>query len=166
MELFDQKFKANKGWYVIQCLLAMVSVLVVLIVLKTISSAAIIASLGASAFIVFTLPKTEASRPKVMIGAYIIGVAIGTGCYWLAQLVPVTGTVAKEYVTIAFAAAAVGSAIFLMTVTNTEHAPATGIALGLVIQEWHWAAVAVVLVGCAGLCLAKWLLRSWLKNLA
>jgi len=166
MGLVDSKFRGQEAHYVGQCLLAALSVLAVLIILDAITNAAIVASMGATAFIIFALPESAASRPKVVLGGYLIGLAVGAGCYGLAQLAVTDHAAVTKLLGIACAAFAVGLTIFLMTVTNTEHAPAAGVALGLVIQQCNWRVIAVVLVGAVVLCLAKRALRSWLKNLA
>jgi CBS-domain-containing membrane protein len=165
VELLDRKFKRHKLRYVGQCSLATLAVLVVLTILDAISNAAVIASLGASAFIVFALPHSRASRARVVIGGYVIGAAIGTGCYWLARTQGAEHPLAIKYITIASAATAVGLAIFLMTITDTEHPPAAGVALGLTLQEWSYLSVVVVLVGIVVLSLSKRALREWLKDL-
>ncbi len=60
---------------------------------------------------------------------------------------------------IVFGAIAVGIAIFIMTITNTEHAPAAGIALGLVINEWNY--FTIILIFCAIVWMAS--VRKFLK---
>jgi CBS-domain-containing membrane protein len=59
----------------------------------------------------------------------------------------------------------VGLAIFVMVLTNTEHPPAAGVALGLVLGECSILTVTVVLVGIVLLSLIKRVLRPVLKNL-
>ena len=165
MELLDKKFKAHKKQFVLQCLLATVSVLVILIVLEAITSAAILAALGASACVVFAIPESESSKPKVILGGYLIGVMVGTACHWPAQLEATGHPVMDKYLSLVCIAGAVGMTIFLMTITNTEHPPAVGVALGLAAGRWNWQTIAVVLIGVIALCIAKRLLRSWLRNL-
>ncbi len=46
---------------------------------------------------------------------------------------------------IIFGSIAVGVSIFIMAVTNTEHAPAAGIALGLVINRWELLTIIFIL---------------------
>ena len=165
MEWFDRKFARRKKQYVLQCLLATLTVLIVLLLLESIASAAVIAALGATGFIVFVSPKARSSRPRVIVGGYVIGTVIGVLCHWPAQLQLAEHPVLNRYVALACVAVAVGLAVFLMTVTNTEHPPAVGIALGLVIGPWRIETVVVVLTGAVVLCLARWLLRRRLENL-
>ena len=166
MRLLDDKFAQYPRRFVYQSALAALAVLIVLVLLDTIHNGAVIAALGATAFIVFALPKTEASRARVVIPGYAIGAVVGSACRWLAALDMTGHPIAEKYITIVLAALAVGLAIFLMTITNTEHAPAAGVALGMVIGRWSITTVGVVMVGAAALCAAKAVLGRWLKNLA
>ncbi len=166
MALFDTKFKHNKTRYMLQCLLATVSVLLMLLALDGMSNAAIIAALGSSSFIVFAMPQAQASRPRFLIGGYVVGVAVGSGCYWLAQIPwPDALSPAYAYANVAFGSMAVGLAIFVMVLTNTEHPPAAGVALGLVLGEWSPMTISVILVGITALSILRLLLKPILKNL-
>ena len=165
MHIFDRKFTQNKFWYLLQCLLATVSVLLVLLALDTISNTAITAALGASCFIVFTMPHAQLSRPRFLIGGYVVGLGAGTLCYFLSQLNWPASLFAMEQSHLVFGALAVGLAIFVMVITNTEHPPAAGLALGLVLGKWTPVAIVVVLAGIVALSVLKYLLKSVLKNL-
>ena len=164
MKLFDAKLAGNKGRYVGQCLLATASAMVVLLVLDVMSNAAIIASLGASCFIAFTMPHGAISSPRYLIGGYVVGLAVGTGCYWLGQA-PWLQPWFPSYHHVIFGALAIGLATFIMVVTNTEHPPAAGVALGLVLQEWSPLTVVVVFVGIVLLWTIKRLLKPLLVDL-
>jgi CBS-domain-containing membrane protein len=165
MQFLDRKFKDQKGQFLLQCLLATISVLVVLIILEAIASAAIVAALGATAFIVFAIPKARSAGAKVIIGGYVVGTVLGTIWHWPAQLRPTGNPVTDRYLALACGAVAVGLAILVMAITNTEHPPAVGVALGLAIGEWRYQTVVVIMLGVIGLCVAKWVLREWLKDL-
>lgn len=161
----DQQFRRHRARYVLQCSLATVSVMGVLVILDAITNAAVIASLGASSFIAFTMPETRSSQARFMVGGYLVGIAAGTSCYGLSLLVAAEPGPFNHYLYAFFGAMSVGLAIFLMVVTNTEHPPAAGVALGLVLNEWSILTITVVLVGIVALSLLKWALRPVLKNL-
>jgi CBS-domain-containing membrane protein len=147
MNIIDKKLKKNLARYVFQCGLATGTILLILIFLDILTHTAIIATLGATAFIVFTMPRAYASGPRPLFGGYLIGICIGILCSLLADSilrVPVIITQITAY--ILFGALSVGIAIFLMTITNTEHAPAAGMALGLVINEWDLLTIAFIVV--------------------
>lgn len=165
MIIFDTKFTRDKFWYLLQCLLATVSVLLVLVALDTISNTAITASLGASCFIAFTMPHAKVSRPRFLIGGYVVGIAAGTFCYFLSQLNCLDAIVAMEQSRLVFGALAVGLAIFVMVITNTEHPPAAGLALGLVLGKWTSLAIVIILLGIMALALLKHLIKPILKSL-
>ena len=52
-----------------------------------------------------------------------------------------------------------------MAITNTEHPPAAGTALGIVIQGWSYSTLLVIIITISLLSLTKYLLKSWLKDL-
>jgi CBS-domain-containing membrane protein len=66
---------------------------------------------------------------------------------------------------IVFGALAVGLAIFVMVITDTEHPPAAGLALGLVLDEYNHMTAVVALVGIVSLSVMKAVLKPVLKNL-
>ncbi len=168
MPLFDRKFRANKLRYCLQTGLAGLAMLIILAYLKSISNAAVIASLGASTFIVFVLPQTQSSRARFLIGGYVVGIVVGSGCYWLSRIVQLPDQIGlvTEIPAVVFGAAAVALATFLMVVTNTEHPPAAGVALGFVLlEQWHWSVPVAVLIGIVVLSLVKHVLRNSLHNL-
>ena len=59
----------------------------------------------------------------------------------------------------------VGISILIMVVTDTEHPPAAGTALGLVITDWTVATVLFVILGALTLSTIHMLLRPRLQNL-
>lgn len=163
MRIFDSRFSRNRSRYVFQCALATCCVLVVLGLLDVVSDTVVIASLGASSFLVFAVPDGNVSRARYLLGGYVLGCAAGTGCYWLAQWVPLVN-LPIESVTV-YGALAVGLTMFLMVITNTEHPPAAGVALGLVVQQWCWGTVLVAIAGVLSLLALRALLRPVLIRL-
>ncbi len=164
--LIDAKFRTNKARYILQCALATVSSLLILFGLNVMSHAAVVASLGATSFIVFTAPHKNVSRPRYLVGGYVIGLVVGSFCHWVSQW-PWLAQFAfiADHTYVIFGAMAVGLAIFMMVVTNTEHPPAAGVAMGLVFGEWQAMTVLVVLVGIVALVVIKRLLKPVLIDL-
>ena len=67
---------------------------------------------------------------------------------------------------VVFGAGAVALATFTMVITDSEHPPAASLALGLVLMdEWRWLTLAVVLAGVVVLAAVKQALRPVLRNL-
>jgi CBS domain-containing membrane protein len=62
-------------------------------------------------------------------------------------------------------AAAVGSAMLMMAATNTEHPPAAGTALGVVIAGFSWRLALGVAVGAVVLAIIHTVLRPVLRDL-
>lgn len=160
MRFFDKKFRKNVHRYIFQCILATLTIFAVLVFLNVLTETAIIAALGASAFIVFTMPNTYSSDPRRLIGGYIVGIIVGILCNYISFIEDLSNLfITQKMALIIFGAIAVGIAIFIMTITNTEHAPAAGIALGLVINEWNY--FTIILIFCAIVWMAG--VRRFLK---
>ena len=166
VKVIDDKFKAYKVRYVLQCALATCAVLIVLLILDAMSHTTIIAALGASAFIAFAMPGARASRPRFLIGGYLFGIIAGVLCYYLSVWLPLARwSIGPEFSNALFGAMSVGLATFLMVITNTEHPPAAGLALGFVLNKWDYFTVIVVIVGIVSLSIAKTLLKPLLVDL-
>ena len=166
MELLDRGFSRNKVRYILQCLLATISAMAVLSILDLMANVVVIASLGASCFIAFCVPHRPASRPRFLIGGYIVGIAVGTACSWLSHLAwPGPLSTLHAHSDVVFGGLAIGSAMFLMVITNTEHPPAASLALGLVLAEWRPETVLVAMVEIVMLCILKKLLKPVLIDL-
>ncbi|MFQ5963426.1 MAG: HPP family protein [Candidatus Scalinduaceae bacterium] len=166
MKVFDENFRSNKLRYILQCILATLSISVILLLFDTMTNAIIIAALGSSAFVTFTMPKAQVSRPRFMIGGYIVGIVVGLVCYYLSTMPLLTNiSIIQETSRVVFGALAVGLAIFVMVITDTEHPPAAGLALALILNEWNYMAIVVTMVGIISLSVIKTMLRSILENL-
>ncbi len=63
--------------YALQCSLATVVVLILLVALDAVTQTVLIAALGASTFIAFAVPRSLVSSPRCMIGGYLIGIIAG-----------------------------------------------------------------------------------------
>ena len=115
--------------YVFQSLLATASLFCVLIFLER-GSEVIVASLGATAFVVFALPNSLTAQPRNVIGGHIVGLVCGFVGYWLLNVLPNPEQFIAEA---GIHALAVGLSIFVMVTIDTEHPPAAGTALGAAI---------------------------------
>ena len=63
------------------------------------------------------------------------------------------------------AAMSVGIGIIVMVVTNTEHPPAAGTSLGLIIHSFDWTSIVFVIASVVLLSVIRMLLRSRMINL-
>ncbi|MBU0574002.1 MAG: HPP family protein [Candidatus Margulisbacteria bacterium] len=150
--------KFTRDWknYVVQSLMATLSVFFVMLAL-TWQDAVIIASLGATAFVVFAMPNNVSARTRNVIGGHLVGLTCGS----LAALIPHATDLGASLVY----SLAVGSSIFIMVVTDTEHPPASGTALGFAMMGFNlYAGLAVI---SASICLSffHFIFRPYLKEL-
>lgn len=150
--------------YGLQCGLAGVGVLILLLVLDAVTQTVLIASLGASAFIAFAVPRSLHSGPRHLIGGYVVGIISGVAMSSVYSLFTLHGAW-DHAVMIIFGALAISFAMFAMVVTRTEHPPAAALALGLVLNEWDLATLLVVLVGVIGLSIIKQIVTPMLVDL-
>ncbi len=144
----------------------MVAIFLTLTLLDAFEQTVLIAALGATSFIVFTMPRRERARPRYLVGGYVVGTLTGCAFSFLntasTNLSPALLGIDQS---IAFAAIATGIAMFIMVITDTEHPPAAGLALGFVLNEWDLLTVAVVLLGILTICGIKELCKSSLMDL-
>ncbi len=143
--------------YLWQSACATAAILVVLMVLS-LERAVVISSIGATTFIVFMKPTNPFASPRSIIGGHLVGVLVGSAFALIPRSTPWVATVV--------CALAVGSALLLMAVTDTEHPPAAGTALSVVMAggTW-WVAVLAVLTSAVLLSVFHRLLRPYLRDL-
>jgi CBS-domain-containing membrane protein len=151
-----EEFKRYWKNYVFQCLLATFVVFIVLLALS-LKNAVIIASIGATAFIIFAMPGMVTAKPRNVIGGHAAGLIIGSLCF----LIP--------HSTVFYAALsyslAVGLAIFIMVVIDTEHPPAAATALGFAISGFSLKTAIALVLSIVVLSLVHYFFRQHLKDL-
>ena len=161
---FDKKFYQNKGKYITQCVFTTVAILMTLLALNVMPNAVVLAAIGATTFIVFSLPHKESSRTRYIVGGYIIGILVGSLCHVFEHnLFP--HHYLHSYYDEIFGAIAVGLSMFFMVILNLEHPPAAGIALGMVLYSWSLTAVAVTIFAISILLYLRYLMRDSLIDL-
>ena len=151
-----EEFRRYWKNYVFQCLLATFVIFIVLLVLS-LKNAVIVASIGATAFIIFAMPGMATAKPRNVIGGHMTGVIIGSICC----LIP--------HSTVFYAALsysiAVGLAIFIMVVMDTEHPPAAATALGFAISGFSLKTAIAFVSSIVVLSLVHYFFRRHLKDL-
>ncbi len=153
----------SRPWtnYFLQSFLAMVALFIVLATLS-LQHIVIVASIGASAFIVFTMPGNSTAKPRNVIGGHLIGFTTGSLCWFACKLCPCQ---LEPLVKLAMYSIAVGLSILLMVITGTEHPPASGTALATVISGFSFKILVALIVSTCILSLIRHILRSYLKDL-
>ena len=156
--LFRIRSRFMKLWksYLYQSSLAGAVVAIVLFILH-INQAVVVASIGATAFIVFTMPKLSTAHPRRVVGGHIIGLACGS----VMALIP-HSTVP---ISVIVYSVTVGLSIFLMVASDFEHPPASGTALGVAISGFSLNVALAVIASSILLALAHHLLKRNLKDL-
>jgi len=165
LNLQDRLRRENLNRYFLQCGLASAVVVILLLVLDALTQTVLIAALGASTFIAFAVPRSLHSDPRHMIGGYVVG--IGAGCLMSLPHAAIDfgdPSVAHAFL-IVFGALATGLAMLVMVLTKTEHPPAAALALGLVLNEWDFLTLVVVLAGVIALSICKRLVLPMLMDL-
>ena len=151
-----KRFKTLWKNYVYQSLLAVIIVAVVLFFL-TVENAVVVASIGATAFIIFSMPRSASANPRRVIGGHTIGLITGS----MVSFVPHSTT----FLSIIVFSLAVGLSMFLMVSLDFEHPPASGTALGVALTGVTSSVALAVLTSSIVLALAHRFLGSHLKSL-
>ena len=165
MRLFDQKFRSRAPQYVFQCVLATLSLVIILLAQDAVLRAAIVVAVASTAFIVFVVPHTPTASTRKVVGGHVVAVCLGSVATAVLRGVGIDSFDGDRYIFYVAAAVAVGLSIFVMVVTDTEHAPAAGTALGLVIPGWSLSAVVLIIVGAVALSAVRIVLGPRLVNL-
>jgi CBS-domain-containing membrane protein len=164
MDFHNQFRLHNLKRYSLQCGLAGLGVLLLLLILDAVTQTVLIASLGASAFIAFAVPRSLHSDPRHLVGGYVIGLIAGVAMSSLYGLFSLQGAW-DHAVMIVFGALAISLTMFAMVVARAEHPPAAALALGLVLNEWNFLTLVVVLVGVIGLSIIKQIVTPILMDI-
>jgi len=164
--ILDQYIHSKWAHYIAQCSLASLSLILILIIGDTILRAAIVVGVASSAFTVFVIPDSVAATPRKVIGGHVVAGMVGALISYALQL-PGLDIYASQtnYIVDIAAATSVGIGIFFMVVTNTEHPPAAGTSLGLVIYGFDWTSVVFILGSALLLSAVRIVLRPRMINL-
>ena len=153
---YVQELKSHWKEYSLQSLLCVLVLFIAFMVLRF-EHAVIIASIGATAFIVFSMPDSVTAKPRNVVGGHLVGLALGT----VSTLVPQPDLI---YSAIVYSVA-VGATMFIMVVSDTEHPPAAGTALGIAISGYSLNAAIAVITGAVLMSVAHHFLKPYLKYL-
>ena len=143
--------------YVFQSALAAAAIFLVLLVLSLQEAAVVVASIGATAFIVFAMPNSITAQPRNVIGGHFVGMMSGALFASLAHPLALKSIVMFPL--------AVGLSVFVMVVTDTEHPPASGTALGVAMTGLSLDVALAVATSAVVLSLIHHLLGAHLRDL-
>jgi len=145
MRWIDEGFRKDPGHYVLQTLLAFAVIVVIAWVMLQLTSEIVTAALGATAFIVFAMPKHDTAGTRHVIGGHALCIGIGVLFSVLVRYESLTRVPQALFI-----ALVVSLAIFAMVVTDTEYPPAAANALAFAIAPTNplIALAALGVVGC------------------
>lgn len=147
-------FKRHWPNYLIQSAVATVAFAIILIAHP---NQTIIASLAATTFIIFAMPGIITAQSRRVIGGYLVGLICGTLCYFIPHNSPATKVYVFSFV--------VGLSMFIMVITDTEHPPAAGTALGIAYNGISFQSGFIVMVNVIILSLIYTQFRKYLRDL-
>lgn len=156
-----EKFKSHWKNYVFQSLFATLAIFIVILVLNIKREPVIIASIGATAFIIFALPTSITAKPRNVIGGQLIGLASGFLCCLILNSIPMPGYITSSLIY----AIAVGLSFFIMVITDTEHPPGSATALGITVSSCSWAIAIAVIASALILSAIHILFKKYLRDL-
>jgi CBS-domain-containing membrane protein len=142
--------------YIYQSLLATVVIFIILLLLN-LEHVVVIASIGATAFIVFAMPRNITATPRRVIGGHIVGLICGSAFAFIPHPTALTAIIIYSL--------AVGTTVFLMVALDFEHPPAGGTALGVAITGFSVSVMVAVLTSSIVLSLAHRFFKKYLKDL-
>ena len=164
--LEDPRVKGHRRVYVSQAILAGAALLIALVVKDVVTSAAVFAAIASTAFVLFVTPMSIVATPRHVIGGHVICGAVGLSIAAVLSISTVASAVDDgEFLFNLLAALAVAISIALMGITDTEHPPAAGTALGFAIVAPDGELVAVFAGSVVVLVLMQQMLLGRLRNL-
>lgn len=163
MQILDSKIRRNLLHYLLQSLMAGTCIGIIFYLYGVAKHGILIAALGSTAFIVFTMPGYVTAQPRRVIGGHSVGIMAGLIGRYISSGERGNGGLIIGCVLAVFLAS------FVMVISNTEHPPAAGTALGLAVTNWSDTNNTQVILFTVGavllMSLIKRILKPWLRDL-
>ena len=153
--IISKNLRRNWVNYVWQSSVAGLFIFLIFFVFSELIGVVVLASIGSTFFTVFALPNNRTAQPRNVIGSHVVCILIGLACCPIISISLGAGI-------------AVGASAFFMVITDTEHPPAAGIALGLALTQSTTLALSGAAFALVAALLAaglKQLFSPWLKDL-
>jgi hypothetical protein len=184
MSIIDPEFEINPKPYVVQMTIAGIFMLFAFVGFNIYTQSALIAGFSSSVFLAFAIPDSHSTDIRPMVGGYLVAILVGAflsliymsalshdilgafgALFGLAHISsygisPYSPAYIAFFAFLAFIITA-----FTMATTDTEHAPAVGIAVGMIINPWSIKTIAFLIIGISVLALLKKALEKWMVNL-
>jgi CBS-domain-containing membrane protein len=153
--ILSKKLKERWFNYLWQSAAAGLITFIVLYIFLELIQLIILAGVGSTFFTIFALPGNRTASDRNIIGSYIICVTVGLFCIY---------TISHSI----GGGLAVGLSTLFMVITDTEHPPAAGVALGLSLApnlDSAYPGAGFALAGALLAVIIRNLLAPYLKNL-
>ncbi len=162
----DPGFVSSPFRFVVQAGLATLVMLAILTFVDSLSTAAIAAGLASSVVGVFIAPSNSTARIRSVVGGHGVALLLGSLFSVFLFLTPIETFLGNtEILQLLSLALAVGMSMLLMAMTNTEHPPAAGTALGMASREFDLLIFFSIIGAVALLAVMKLALRPQLRDL-
>ena len=162
----DPGFAGAPLRFVLQAGLATLAMLAILTFVDSLSTAAIAAGLASSVVGIFIAPSNPTARIRSVVGGHGVALILGSVFSVILFLGPIEAFLSGERIFLHFSlAVAVGLSVLLMAITNTEHPPAAGTALGMASREFDTLIFFSIIGAVALLGVIKLVLRPQLRDL-
>lgn len=166
VQILDPQFRRSHKNYLIQVALATAALFPILLLVDSLSDAALAVGLGSSAIIIFLSPSYRSASLRGLVGGHFLGVVIGLACSLLLFSTPLEGPLADStLLRPAILAASLGLLMLIMSTTDTEHPPAAGTVLGIAVKPWDPVTLSIIIGAVLLLALIKFLLHRYLHDL-
>ena len=130
------------------------------------TNAAIFAALASSAFVLFLMPHSITATPRHAVGGHLVSASIGVlFSLVIAGISGGTHDFTHSFTSDVLAAAVVGVAMLAMALSDTEHAPAAGSALGFAITDFDWVLYVVLIASVVGMTLIQQFMMPRLREI-
>ena len=162
----DPGFAGAPLRFVLQATLAAAVMLAVLAFVHSLSSAAIAAGLASSVVGIFIGPSNRTARIRAVVGGHAVALVLGSIFSAILFLAPVESFLSDRRILFDLSlATAVGLAMLLMAITNSEHPPAAGTALGMASREFDILIFFSIIGAVILLAVMKLAIRPHLRDL-
>ena len=165
-QLVDSRFKGKRRDYVRQTALATGALVLILLAQDLLTNAAIFAALASTAFVLFLMPHSITATPRHAVGGHVVSASIGVLFSLIIAGTEGTGyEIAHGFGSDVLAAVAVGVAMLAMALSDTEHAPAAGSALGFAITDFDWVLYIALITSVVGMTLIQQFMMPRLREI-
>lgn len=151
-----KELKADWPHFAFQAAIAFVASCVIMMLID-LENQVMIASVGATIFIMFAKPCSDTAQPRHVISGQVIGLLSGIAWTFIHY---------NTYVGDVFAySGAVATTFILMSLTDTDHPPAAGTALSITFSGIDIKAIIYLIISIIILTILHTILRKRLKDL-